>query len=127
MREVTVKTGQGKLGQVIQVGTHQIIADEPTELGGADTGPAPHELLLSSLGACTSMTLQMYAQRKGWALRAVHVSLTGEHKPEGFHITRNISLEGDLDDEQKKRLIEIANKCPVHKTLSGSIKIETHG
>ena len=101
-------------------------ADEPTEEGGANTGPAPHRLLLSALGACTAITLQMYAARKGWALRHVGVELAfnpdGTPK-EGNDITRVITLEGDLDAEQRERLLQIANKCPIHRVLTGEVRI----
>lgn len=104
-------------------------ADEPAEEGGANTGPAPHRLLLSALGACTAITLQMYAARKGWALREVDVALAfnpdGAPK-EGSDITRVITLQGDLDAEQRERLLQIANKCPIHKVLTGEIRIASH-
>lgn len=101
-------------------------ADEPVEEGGANTGPAPHRLLLSALGACTAITLQMYAARKQWPLRHVEVEL--QFNPDGTpasgnDITRVITLEGELDDEQRERLLQIANKCPIHKVLTGEVRI----
>ncbi|TAL73334.1 MAG: OsmC family peroxiredoxin [Rhodanobacter sp.] len=101
-------------------------ADEPVAEGGGNTGPAPHRLLLSALGACTAITLQMYAARKGWALRHVEVELAfnPEGTPkEGNDITRVITLEGDLDAEQRDRLLQIANKCPIHRVLTGEVRI----
>jgi putative redox protein len=125
MSEVKVKTATGKFQQTISIGKHQFIADEPESNGGDDAGPAPHEILLASLGACTSMTLQMYAQRKNWVVRSIEVTLHGKKEDDGYHITRSISFEGELDAEQRKKLLEIAEKCPVHKTLSSPIKIVT--
>lgn len=126
-REVTVHTKAGKFQQEIVVGEHRLVADEPKDLGGEDAGLAPHEWVLAGLGACTSMTVKMYADRKGWALRSVDVRLSGERTGNGYQIQRKVRFEGDLDEEQRKRLIEIAEKCPVHKTLSGTIEIVTSG
>jgi putative redox protein len=100
-------------------------ADEEPDKGGADTGAAPHELLLAALGSCTAMTLKVYAERKGWSLRDVQVTLNAAHQDGRFVITRKLGLEGDLDPEQRTRLNEIADKCPVHRTLTGTILIET--
>ena len=106
-------------------GQHDWIADEPSSHGGADTGPTPHSLLLSSLGACTSITLKMYAKHKAWPLEAVHVTLTMDITPEGTVIDRQILLTGELDETQRERLLQIANACPVHKILSGTIMIQS--
>jgi putative redox protein len=125
MRSVTVRTGSGKFQQRIEVGPHELRGDEPLTLGGDDTGPDPYELVLSGLGACTSMTVKMYADRKGWPLAAVEVEL-GAAKQEGaWVVKRSIRLEGELTEEQRARLLEIAEKCPVHKTLTGEIRIES--
>lgn len=125
MREVQVRTASGKFGQNIQVGPHALAADESKEEMGDDTGPAPHELLLASLGSCTSMTVKLYADRKGLPLERVHVRLSGRHEDGGFLIERTLHLEGGLSSEQKARLVEIAEKCPVAKTLKGTIRIAT--
>ncbi|MEO7157124.1 MAG: OsmC family protein [Vicinamibacterales bacterium] len=125
MRSVTVQWAGGKFTQDIAVGAHRIRADEETVNGGDDTGAAPHELLLAALGACTAMTLKVYADRKGWPLRNVHVELNGSTGATGFDITRVVTFDGELDAEQRQRLVEIADKCPVHKTLSGPISIQT--
>jgi putative redox protein len=125
MRPVLSATSDGKFKQKIQIGPHTLTGDEPTETGGDDAGPAPHELLLAALATCTSMTLKMYADRKAWPLRACVVHVEGDKQPDVFTIKRTIRLEGELSQEQRDRLLEIATKCPVHKTLSGTIKIES--
>jgi putative redox protein len=135
---VVVETADGtSLRQHLRDGRHELVADEPEAAGGTDAGPSPYELLLMSLGACTSMTLRLYAQRKGWPLEAVRVTL----KHDRIHaedcrdcetkagkidrIDRAIEMTGPLSDEQRGRLLEIADKCPVHKTLTSEIKIVT--
>jgi putative redox protein len=125
MREVTAQWAGGRFSQDIEVGGHRIRADEETSKGGDDSGAAPHELLLSALGACTAMTVKVYAERKGWPLRHLRVKLNGGSGDSGFVITRELMLEGELDAEQRQRLLDIADKCPVHKTLSGRIAITT--
>lgn len=118
--------------------SHSWLADEPTAVGGSNTGPDPYEHLLAGLGACTAMTLRMYASRKKWPLDHVAVDLEHgrSHGEDCEHcdddhsqvdvITRNITLQGDLDDSQRKRLMEIADRCPVHKTLENKIVVETY-
>ncbi|TAH41204.1 MAG: OsmC family peroxiredoxin [Bacteroidetes bacterium] len=108
-------------------GTHTITGDEPEELGGTDKGPTAHQYLLSALGMCISITLRMYANRKKWDLQKVTVNLNMEKNPEdngeSTIIYKKIDLEGNLDDDQLKRLMIISEKCPVHKTLLGTIHI----
>ena len=125
MRNVTVGWAGGKFAQDVEVGGHRIRSDEEVDKGGEDTGATPHELLLAALGSCTAMTLKVYAERKGWPLRDVHVMLNAANADGGYVIARQVTIDGDLDAEQRQRLIEIADKCPVHKTLSGSITINT--
>lgn len=105
---------------------HEWLADEPTEFGGANAGPSAERLLLSSLGACTAITLQMYAARKQWPLQSVEVELqfNPAGKPvNGNDIVRKILLKGELDPEQRERMLQVANACPVHKILTGEVRI----
>ena len=129
MRDVAVGWAGGKFAQNIEVANHRIRSDEEADKGGDDTGATPHELLLAALGSCTAMTLKVYAERKGWPLRDVHVTLSGSsaNGDGGYVISRRIAIDGDLDAEQRQRLLEIADKCPVHKTLKGEITINTSG
>ena len=134
---VVVRGDAAGFVQEISAGPHRLIADEPAAAGGTDAGPSPYDLLLASLGACTSITLGMYARRKGWPLEAVTVNLRHskvhaadcadcESKDVMLdRIERDIHLAGPLTAEQKSRLIEIANKCPVHRTLTSTIQIKT--
>jgi uncharacterized OsmC-like protein len=134
---VVAENGQGLFGQDLLDGRHALIADEPVSAGGKDAGPNPYELLLMSLGACTSMTLRLYARRKQLPLTRVSVRLRHSriHAEDcadcetktGFidRIEREIELEGELDPQQRQRLLEIANMCPVHRTLIGEISIIT--
>ncbi len=125
MRKVAVRWAGGKFAQDIEIAGHRIRSDEEVDNGGEDTGAAPHELLLAALGSCTAMTLKVYAERKGWPLRDVQVTLNGATRQAGYVIDRVITIDGDLDAEQRRRLLEIADKCPVHKTLAGDITINT--
>ncbi|HHI81402.1 MAG TPA: OsmC family peroxiredoxin [Planctomycetes bacterium] len=133
----TVRGGKTHFVQEIQIREHRLLSDEPPELGGGDKGPNPYELLLAALGSCTSITLRMYADRKGWPLESVEVRLTHEKVPAeecggeaGDRtpmdcFTRKIHLEGPLDEEQRSRLLEIANRCPVHRTLHSEVRVRT--
>lgn len=128
---VTVtETGEGKFANMVEAGHHRFAADEPEAVGGTDTGPGPYQFLLASLGACTSMTIRMYADRKNWPVERVSVALSHEKVagPAGARIDRierAITLDGQLDEEQRARLLEIADKCPVHRTLHGEPQIVT--
>ncbi len=125
---VVAENGQGRYQQQVTIGQHSLIADEPTSMGGADAGPAPFDFIMSGLGACTSMTLRMYAERKELPLTKVSVELSHDKVEidgaQRDRITRRITLEGNLSAEQRQRLLEIANKCPVHRALSQSIQLE---
>lgn len=116
-----------KYAQTIRTGGgHALTADEPTHAGGADTGPAPYELLLSALGACTAITLRMYAERKGWELGEVHVELALHKSREaGDRITRVVRFGAALTEEQRGRLAEIVEKTPVTLTVRQGAAIET--
>lgn len=110
----------------IRAGTHDLVADEGAALGGANAGPAPYELLLAALGACTAMTLKMYAERKGWPLEALEVDLAYLKSEEATRIDRRLSLDGPLDPDQRARLADIAERTPVTLTLKGGVPIVTH-
>ena len=132
-----VETMSGKYINSTRVGRHAFTADEPAAVGGNDAGPSPYEFLLLALGACTSMTVRMYAEHKKIPLKRVRVRL--EHRkvhaqdcadcatkePKLDEITREIVLEGELTEEQRQKLLEIANKCPVHRTLTSQIVIRS--
>ena len=131
------ETGNGKFQQEVLSGPHRFLADEPVKVGGLDSGPGPYDLLLAGLGACTSMTLRLYAEYKKLPLERVSVRLMHNRihaedclnceTKEGMvdRVDRNITMEGPLDAEQRKRLLEIADKCPVHRTLESEINIRT--
>ncbi len=136
--EVVVReAGTGKFTQTVRIGHHHLIADEPKALGGDDLGPGPYDYVLAGLGACTSMTVRMYAERKGWPLTGITVHL--DHRK--IHaedcadcetktgkldeIKRVLEFEGDLDREQRGRLLEIADRCPVHRSLTQEVKIRS--
>ena len=136
-KQVVIRTGDEGYTTQVKAGKHSFLADEPVEVGGKDLGPTPYDLLLASLGACTGITLRMYASRKGWPLNEIKIHLThGKvhasdcedcETREGKidHIDRVLELEGDLNHEQKARLLEIADKCPVHRTLHREVKVKT--
>jgi len=128
---IVKENGRGRYQQDIIVGDrHQLVADEPVSNGGEDVGPAPFDFLLAGLGACTSMTLRMYAERKEWPLEHVHVTLHFDKvEDENGHkvdrIERIITLDGSLTPEQRQRLLEIANKCPTHRVLQQPLRIDS--
>jgi putative redox protein len=123
------ENGLGRHQQTVSSGRHTLIADEPLAADGDDAGPAPFDFLLAALGSCTSITLRMYAQRKNLALTHISVALSHEKiDVDGQRvdrIERSITLEGDLNAEQRGRLLEIANKCPMYRTLQSDIKIDS--
>jgi len=137
---VVIKTGHGKFGTEVHTRTHRFIADEPKSYGGDDSGPTPYDLLNAALGTCTAMTMKMYADKKGWPLEGVTVQVTHErnHRDECDHVeamkegrqmqalNRRIEIHGDaLDEDQRRRIVEIADKCPVHRTLEGDLHVHT--
>jgi putative redox protein len=134
---VVTDAGDGAFTQRIQVGAHTLTSDEPATVGGDNLGPTPYDLLLAALGSCTSMTVRMYAQRKNWPLRSTTVTLTHSkiHAADCEtcettsgrmdHIVREVRFDGDLDAAQRARLLEIADKCPVHRTLRSEVVVQT--
>jgi len=135
------ETGKGLYQNQITIGKHQLMASEPEDLGGDDSGPTPMELAAAALGACTTITLRMYANRKDWPLERISAAVTHKrgprevcaeedddtnHQPGLIDIfTRTLTFEGALSDEQRQRLMQIADKCPVHKALSGNSCVRT--
>jgi putative redox protein len=134
---VVQETRKSKFNQIITVGPHHLVADEPVAAGGEDAGPGPYDFLLAGLGACTSMTMRLYADRKSLPLDRVTVTLKHSkiyakdcaecETQDGMldQIERDIAIDGALDAEQRKKLMEIADKCPVHRTLTSEIRIVT--
>jgi uncharacterized OsmC-like protein len=133
---IVTETSVGGYTQQIAAGHYRLVADEPRPIGN-DIGPTPYDLLLGALGACTSMTVRMYADRKRWPLEQVRVTLRHSriHAKDcadcetgnGWidHIDRSVELTGDLDDTQRQRLLHIAERCPVHQTLTSEVRIAT--
>ncbi|GAA5442428.1 hypothetical protein Misp06_00602 [Microbulbifer sp. NBRC 101763] len=135
---VTVEeAGADKYTQILHSGPHRLIADEPEDLGGQNRGPGPYEYLLMGLGACTNITVRMYANMKNIPLERIQVILSHRkvHLEDGKdcekssqkidEIVRDITLEGELTGEQRQRLLKIANRCPVHQTLTSTVTIHT--
>lgn len=134
---IVVETGAEGFRTEILANGHALVADEPLSVGGTDTGPTPYDLLVAGLGACTSMTLRMYADRKSWPLDSVVVRLRHQkihaedctqcedNNARIDHIDREIEVTGPLDDEQRQRLLSIAERCPVHRTLESEIRIQS--
>ena len=125
---VASDSGPGHLNVQISVGGQSFVGDEPVAAGGTGLGPAPHDLLSAALAECTVLTLRLYADRKSWPLDAIEVSVTHEVQADQtprdlFH--RLVRLSGPLDEEQRARLLEIAERCPLHRTLTAGSRIET--
>ena len=125
MKKVVSQFGEGPLQQKLTVGDLHFLSDTYTINGGTETGPTPHEYLGAALAACTSMTLKMYAGRKSMSLENAIVTVDIERLDDVETFTRDIQLIGSLSADEKVRLIEIANKCPIHKALAGDIQIKT--
>ena len=126
MRDVTVhSTAAQGLATDVRVGAHRLRLDEPLDApGGTDTGPEPPEVLLAALGACETITLRMYAARKGWPVADIRVRLTASMAAGVYLIRRQLEIDGDLDPAQQTRLREIANRCPVHRILMNEVRVE---
>ena len=125
MRKVQSQFGVGSLQQKLAVGDLHLLADAEVARGGAGTGPSPHEYLAAALASCTSMTLKMYSERKTWKLENAIVTVDIERTNDVEILSRDIQLIGELDNEQKERLLDVASKCPIHKALAGEIQIKT--
>ena len=120
-----VETGEGRYANHVTMGSHSLISDEPERLGGDNLGPNPFDLLGAALAACTSMTIRMYAERKGWDVQNLTVSV--DHQRDRGHdtFTRIISFDGPLGEEERERLIDVSHRCPVHRVMEGSATILT--
>jgi putative redox protein len=123
--DITTHRGQGPMQQVIEIGPHRLLTDVSPEFGGEGSGPEPHDLLAAALAACTTLTVNLYAKRKGWPLDEVQVTVRHGQEGAAYALHRSIRYVGALSEEDKQRLTDVANKCPVHKTLSGQIQITT--
>lgn len=133
-RNISVSSGPVNYAQSISVGPHKLQSDEPSDIGGKDTGPNPEELLMASLGACAAITVQMYAERHQWPLKSVratlsHARVLAENPADSVakigmvdQLEMEVSLVGDLSAEQRSRLFEIANRCPIHRMLTSGVK-----
>ena len=126
----SVEIGKDHYRTEIKAGNHLIVADEPLDIGGKDLGFNPNELLLASLGACTAMTLRMYADRKEWPVDRISVDLTMDivkgNEQQTTYIKRHIFIEGDVSEEQKQRMLQIADSCPLHRILTNPIVITSN-
>ena len=125
MRKVVSQFGEGPLQQKLSTGDLQYLSDAEVSKGGSGTGPSPHEFLGAALAACTSMTLKMYSEHKSIHLKNAIVTVDIERHNDVEIYTRHIELIGDLDDQQRQRLLEIAQRCPIHKALAGEVQIKT--
>ncbi|HET7333691.1 MAG TPA: OsmC family protein [Rhizomicrobium sp.] len=125
MSEVRAQIGMVDYAVSLRSGRHSLVADEPAKLGGQDAGPAPYDLLLAGLGACTAITLRMYAARKEWPLTDVTVDLKLERNGDNVHVARSLTFQGTLDDKQRARLADIAERTPVTLTLKNGLTINT--
>ncbi len=125
MRAIARRDG-GKLKQHIEIRGHRVIADEPKDSGGEDAGPSPQELLAASLASCTAITMEMYAHRKGWDVGDIVVDVDYEPAQRGSptRFTMDVELSKELPDAQREKLLQIAAKCPVHRTLEGEVMFE---
>lgn len=119
------KAPVGTLAQVMEIDAHTLLADVDVATGGDALGPDPHDLLDAALGACTALTLKLYAARKKWPLINADVVMTHEETVGHYRMRRVITLRGELSIEQREKLLEIADKCPIHRVLTGEIAIET--
>ncbi len=126
----SAEIGKDKYTTEIRAGKHTIISDEPIELGGKDKGPNPNELFLASLGSCTAITLRMYADRKEWLVESIQVDLKMDIvKNEGTqtsYIKKHITIKGDISEEQKQRMLKIADSCPLHRIMTNPIVISSN-
>jgi putative redox protein len=137
VQEVVVQGGASGFRQEIRAGGHQLVADEPISVGGTGTGPTPYDLLLGALGACTSMTLRLYADRHQWPLQGITVRLRHQriHRDDCVNcpetevwieqVDRALELQGPLTEEQRRKLLDIAERCPVHRTLQRQMQVRT--
>lgn len=123
--EVKVHKGDGKFQQMLEIGAHQLLADAPKTYGGEETGPEPHDILAAALGACVALTVTMYARRKSMDLQDVKVRVEHCHREGIYSFTNHLGFVGNLSAEERARLTDIAGRCPVHRTLTGQINIDT--
>lgn len=125
-RVVSASIKREKYPTLLSAGSHTITVDEPAELGGANTGPTPQDLLLAALASCTAITVRMYADRKGWPLDRCEAVATGSRSTQGVleSVRLAVRLEGKLDQDQRARLTEIAARCPVHRALVSGVAVD---